>query len=43
MELPLEPISMLYRRTDQMDGRSIWFRQVIREVMSTTLPQPLGM
>ena len=43
VELPLEPISMLYRRTDQMDGRSIWFRQVIREVMSTTLPQPLGM
>lgn len=37
LELPLEPISMLYRRTDQMDGRSIWFRQLFTEVASHAL------
>lgn len=36
-ELPTEPISMLYRRTDQMDGRSIWFRNTVKEIMSGTL------
>jgi DNA-binding transcriptional LysR family regulator len=33
LALPTEPISMLYRRTDQMDGRSIWFRNIIKEVI----------
>ncbi|MVV48435.1 LysR family transcriptional regulator [Pseudomonas sp. PB120] len=37
LELPLEQISMLYRRTDQMDGRSIWFRNIVKDVISTTL------
>lgn len=36
-ELPMEQISMLYRRTDQMDGRSIWFRNILKEVISETL------
>ena len=37
LELPLEPISMLSRRTDQMDGRSIWLRSMVKEVISTAL------
>lgn len=34
LALPTEPISMLYRRTDQMDGRFIWFRSMVLEVIS---------
>ncbi|NWD25645.1 hypothetical protein HX864_20385 [Pseudomonas yamanorum] len=37
LELPMEQISMLYRRTDQMDGRSIWFQNILKEVISATL------
>jgi DNA-binding transcriptional LysR family regulator len=33
LALPMEPISMLYRRSDQMDGRSIWFRDLIKDVI----------
>lgn len=30
LELPMEQISMLYRRTDQMNSRSDWFRKILK-------------
>ncbi|RAR56357.1 DNA-binding transcriptional LysR family regulator [Paraburkholderia unamae] len=37
LDLPMEPISVLYRRTDQMDGRSIWFRRLFADVVAQAL------
>lgn len=34
IDLPTEPISMLYRRADQMDGRAIWLRNLFKEVLA---------
>lgn len=35
--LPSSPVSMLYRRIDQEDGRARWFREVFIEVASEAL------
>ncbi|TCU19208.1 LysR family transcriptional regulator [Rhizobium sullae] len=35
--LPAEPVTMLYRRVDRADGRSVWFRCLFLEVASAAL------
>jgi DNA-binding transcriptional LysR family regulator len=35
--LPAEPVTMLYRRVDRADERSIWFRQLFLEVAGAAL------
>ncbi|MBS1081249.1 LysR family transcriptional regulator [Gluconobacter kondonii] len=37
LKLPVEPISMLYRRVDHADGRLSWFRQLFNEVAANAL------
>lgn len=37
LKLPVEPISMLYRRVDQADGRLAWFRKLFIEVAANAL------
>jgi LysR family transcriptional activator of mexEF-oprN operon len=35
--LPAEPVTMLYRRVDRADGRSVWFRRLFIEVAAAAL------
>lgn len=35
--LPSDPVSMLYRRVDHVDGRSMWFRQLVAQVAERVL------
>ncbi|APO66806.1 LysR family transcriptional regulator protein [Rhizobium gallicum] len=35
--LPAEPVTMLYRRVDRADGRSVWFRRLFIDVASAAL------
>jgi DNA-binding transcriptional LysR family regulator len=37
LELPADPVTMLYRRVDRADGRSVWFRSLFIEVVSAAL------
>lgn len=37
LDLPAEPISLLYRRIDHADGRSAWFRQLFADVVANAL------
>lgn len=37
IELPADPITMLYRRVDQADGRALWFRRLFVEVAAAAL------
>ncbi|MCA3194087.1 MAG: LysR family transcriptional regulator [Burkholderia sp.] len=37
LDFPVEPISMLYRKTDFADGRAIWFRRLFTDVATTAL------
>jgi len=37
LNLPVEPISMLYRRVDHADERQAWFRQLFGKVVASTL------
>jgi LysR family transcriptional activator of mexEF-oprN operon len=37
LDLPLEPVTMLYRRVDRADGRSVWFRRLFVEVVVAAL------
>jgi DNA-binding transcriptional LysR family regulator len=37
LELPMAPISMLYRRVDKADERSAWFRRLFVEVAAAAL------
>ena len=32
--LPTDPVTMLYRRVDQTDGRAVWFRRLFVEVVA---------
>ncbi len=36
-DIPADPVSMLYRRVDQADGRAVWFRRLFIEVASAAL------
>ena len=36
-ELPADPVTMLYRRIDQADGRAVWFRRLFIEVADAAL------
>lgn len=36
-ELPADPVTMLYRRVDQADSRSVWFRRLFVEVVKDAL------
>ncbi|MGO4567137.1 LysR family transcriptional regulator [Rhizobium sp. 2YAF20] len=35
--LPTDPVTMLYRRVDQTDGRAVWFRRLFVEVVAVAL------
>ena len=37
LDFPVESISMLYRRVDHADERSIWFRRLFVDVVSSAL------
>ncbi|MBB3395363.1 MULTISPECIES: LysR family transcriptional regulator [unclassified Rhizobium] len=37
IELPADPVTMLYRRVDHADGRSVWFRKLFVEVVEGAL------
>ncbi|MET0439055.1 MAG: LysR family transcriptional regulator [Devosia sp.] len=37
LPLPRDPVSLLYRRVDQADGRSMWFRQLLTQVAERVL------
>jgi LysR family transcriptional regulator, mexEF-oprN operon transcriptional activator len=37
LSLPSDAVSMLYRRIDEADGRSIWFRRLFTEVVEEVL------
>lgn len=37
LTLPSDPVSMLYRRVDHADGRSMWFRQLVAQVAERVL------
>ncbi len=36
-DLPADPVTMLYRRVDQADGRAVWLRKLFIEVASAAL------
>ncbi|MBB6484157.1 LysR family transcriptional regulator [Rhizobium lusitanum] len=36
-ELPADPVTMLYRRVDHADGRAIWLRRLVVEVVADSL------
>lgn len=40
LDLPVEPISMLYRRIDHADERARWFRRLFMEVVENALATP---
>ena len=35
--LPADPVTMLYRRVDRADGRSVWFRRLFVDVVEGAL------
>jgi len=37
LPLPADPVTMLYRRIDQADGRARWFRRLFLDVASQAL------
>ena len=37
IELPADPVTMLYRRVDRADGRSVWFRRLFVDVVEGAL------
>ncbi|CAN7694199.1 MAG: LysR family transcriptional regulator [Rhizobium sp.] len=37
IELPADPVTMLYRRVDRADGRSVWFRKLFVDVVEAAL------
>jgi LysR family transcriptional activator of mexEF-oprN operon len=37
IEIPTEPVSMLYRQVDRVDNRAVWFRRVFVEVAARAL------
>ncbi len=37
IELPADPVTMLYRRVDRADGRSVWFRNLFVDVVEGAL------
>ena len=39
ISLPGDHVSMLYRRVDEADGRSAWFRKLFTQVVGEVLPQ----
>ncbi|MGV3553285.1 LysR family transcriptional regulator [Rhizobium sp.] len=39
VSLPRDSVSMLYRRVDEAEGRSAWFRQLFIDVVDEVLPQ----
>jgi DNA-binding transcriptional LysR family regulator len=37
IELPADPVTMLYRRVDRADGRSVWFRRLFVDIVEGAL------
>ncbi len=37
LDLPADPVTMLYRRVDQADSRAVWFRRLFVEVVADAL------
>ncbi|HWT58442.1 MAG TPA: LysR family transcriptional regulator, partial [Rhizobium sp.] len=37
LSLPADPVTMLYRRVDQADGRARWFRRLFLDVAGEAL------
>ena len=37
IELPADPVRMLYRRVDRADGRSVWFRRLFVDIVEGAL------
>jgi len=37
VDIPADPVTMLYRRVDHADGRAVWFRKLFIEVASAAL------
>lgn len=37
LDLPADPVTMLYRRVDRADGRSVWFRRLFVDVVVAAL------
>ncbi|MBX4869506.1 LysR family transcriptional regulator [Rhizobium bangladeshense] len=37
LSLPTDPVTMLYRRVDQADGRALWFRRLFLDVAAEAL------
>jgi DNA-binding transcriptional LysR family regulator len=37
LDLPAEPVTMLYRRVDRADGRAVWLRRLFVEVVNDAL------
>ena len=37
LDLPAEPVTMLYRRVDRTDSRAVWFRRLFVEIAAESL------
>ena len=37
LDLPAEPVTMLYRRVDRTDSRAVWFRRLFVEIVAESL------